>query len=569
MVSIRIDIAGAPAQPKKTTPVRHTGLRRSLVSSVLALFGLVGLFPFTAHADSVAGADAPPLHFVSYNLCGNVCSDARGYDNQRRVDSVVAEATGATWNADQLYLQEVCRPQYDALLDRLQPHGFSGLYAATISGRADTCDGSDYGLALFTKGSVIASTVLDLRVGGESEPIKAPCVKTRTQYRVNWGCSVHLDWSKDNSLRIQEAAKLAQLTRQWQDAGIPVVLGGDFNDTPRTAVATPFYEPANGHGTGTFVEADETDQDHFLADDCSDGRTRCRSGEPTFNNSKLDYLFFSAGSFTGAKADVLPLDTAVSDHRLLRGAAYWTDCTTADPTAGAVFRRDAAGVLFRYAGRTDGSLAGACKVGAGWGGMKLIAREGSAVLTVDANGTLWRYPVDPATGAYSGGKRVQIGTGWQAYDTLLAPGDFSGDGKPDLISRDSSGGLWLHKGTGTGTYSAAVQIGTGWQTYDTLLAPGDFSGDGKADLIGRDAVGGLWLYKGDGASSYSPRTQIGTGWQTYTALAAPGDTDRDGKADLIGRDAAGGLWLYKGDGASSYSPRTQIGNGYPDGELVF
>ncbi|WP_019887870.1 FG-GAP-like repeat-containing protein [Streptomyces purpureus] len=356
-------------------------------------------------------------------------------------------------------------------------------------------------------------------MGGENEPITVPCVKTYTQSRANWACSVHLYWNQ-STLREQEAAKLAEQARQWQDAGIPVVLGGDFNGSPRTKTASYFYEPGiDDGGWGAFVEADETDKDHFVGTPCSDGRTRCRSGEPTFGTSKIDYLFLSARDFKGARADVLPQDTSVSDHRLVRGAAYWADCGPSADDAGAVFRRDANGGLFRYAGRTDGSVAGACKVGTGWSGMKLVARDGSAVVAVDGTGTLWRYPADAVNGTFSGSTRVQAGTGWQGYDVLVAPGDFSGDG--------------------------------------------------KADLIARDTAGVLWLYKGDGASGYSPRTQIGTGWQIYTALASPGDLDGDGKADLVGRANDGVLWLYKGDGASYYSPRTQIGYGYPAGELLF
>ncbi|MFF0751301.1 endonuclease/exonuclease/phosphatase family protein [Streptomyces sp. NPDC004267] len=546
-------------------------LRKALGAAGALLGGTIAALTLapTAQADSVAGADAPPLRYLSYNICGNNCSDAKGYDNQRRIDTVVAEASGATWNADQIHLQEVCRTQFDALGSRLQAYGFQGHFATALpGGNPAVCGGADYGNAVFVKGSVAETKVLDLTVGGEAEPITVPCVKTYTQSRANWACSVHLYWN-DATLREQEAAKLAAQAKSWQDAGLPVVLGGDFNTTPRSKTASYFYEPGiNDGGLGTFVEADETDADNFVADPCSDGRTRCRSGEPSFNTSKIDYLFLSAAHFKGAKADVLPLDGLVSDHKALRGAAYWSDCGPSAAGAGAVFRRDAKGALFRYAGRANGTLAGACKVGTGWGGMKQVVRDGSAVVAVDATGTLWRYPADPATGTYSGSTRVQAGTGW-TNDTLLAPGDFSGDGKSDLIGRDAAGVLWLYPGDGANGYGARKNIGTGWQSYDTLLAPGDFSGDGKSDLIGRDANGDLWLYKGDGAGSYSPRVKIGNGWQIYTALAAPGDLNGDGKADLTGREANGTLWYYAGDGATSYAPRTQVGNGYPDGELLF
>lgn len=71
----------------------------SLVSAASAaaraLTGTAALAP-AARADSVAGVDAPPSRYVSHKLCGNVCSDTDGYDDKRRVDTVVGEATGAT-----------------------------------------------------------------------------------------------------------------------------------------------------------------------------------------------------------------------------------------------------------------------------------------------------------------------------------------------------------------------------------------------------------------------------------------------------------------------------------------
>ncbi|MEK8144873.1 hypothetical protein NKH18_34955 [Streptomyces sp. M10(2022)] len=47
----------------------------------------------------------------------------------------------------------------------------------------------------------------------------------------------------------------------------------------------------------------------------------------------------------------------------------------------------------------------------------------------------------------------------------------------------------------------------------TVFGKGDYSGDGKPDLLTRDSEGRLWLYEGRGAvsSPYSPRVQVGKG----------------------------------------------------------
>ncbi|MFF0274602.1 FG-GAP-like repeat-containing protein [Streptomyces sp. NPDC004330] len=555
-----------------------------------------------ARADDVPPASAPPLRFISFNMCGSgtMCewNAPAGYTNKAKYDAVVNEtaaadpSTATGWNADQIFLQETCRYQFDTLSAKLAPHGFSGHYVTTKN-FGNTADKQcqkpagdtesiqtgatigDYGMAVFVKGAALARTELALGAY-DGEDIVSPCIKASTQGRPTWACSVHLDWNTASDAgREQQARRLAQQADLWQAQGVPVSLGGDFNGKPGTAMAATFYEPTVGdgvaYGNGAFREVDETDRSHFTAACLSAQVTRCRSGATTFGvaKRKIDYIFLSARHFKDVVADAPPLVGDATDHQMLRGAAAWADCGTTCATDG-LFRRDANGVLRRYAGRVDGSLSAPGQVGVGWGTMSKIARDGTTLVAADHDGLLWRYPADPRTGQYSGSTRILAGNGgWQNITTILAPGDFDGDGRTDLVARDKAGELWLYPGDGDDGYGTRRSIGTGWQMFDVLLAPGDFDGDGKADLIGRTPVGDLWFYAGDGAGSYAPRVRIGVDWERYTALAAPGDLDGDGKADLIGRTPAGDLWFYAGDGAASYAPAAQVGYGYPAGELLF
>ncbi|WP_037881459.1 FG-GAP repeat domain-containing protein [Streptomyces sp. NRRL F-5727] len=614
---------------------------RTALGSVGALLGSLAatlvLGAPAAQADTVDPGSAPPIRFISFNMCGSgtMCEWAAGYTNQAKYDAVLKETeaadpgTATGWNADQIFLQEICRYQYDTLAAKLSPKGFSGHYVTTenfgvtpegqckkpasdtvsIQGPASV---GDYGMAVFVKGDALAHADLELGTYHEGkadeEAIKSPCLKAYTQGRPTWACSVHLDWdSATHAGREQQARKLAQQADLWQAQGVPVSLGGDFNATPGpasvekcepvplkgwgmictgNAVTAAFYEPAVGnrlgYGNGAFLEVDETDKESFsiqdFPTDClARGATRCRSGAPTFGQTarKLDYVFLSSRHFKDVKADALPRVSNATDHNMVRGAAAWADCGTECATDG-LFRRDTNGVLRRYAGRANGTLSGSTEVGVGWGSMSNITRDGTTLVASDTDGKLWRYPAavtaaDPVTDTYSGSTRIPAGTGgWQAMDVLLAPGDFDGDGKTDLIAREKSTGvLWLYPGNGADGYGTRKSIGTGWGMFDVLLAPGDFNGDGKADLIGRTPSGDLWFYKGDGAGSYAPRVQIGVDWERYSALAAPGDINGDGKADLIGRDGVNDLYLYKGNGAGSYAPAVKVGYDYPDGELLF
>ncbi|WP_395360988.1 endonuclease/exonuclease/phosphatase family protein [Streptomyces sp. YH02] len=595
-----------------------------------------------ALADTVSYATAPPIRTFTYNICGSSgtagCNATREEDDARH-KTIVDETAGGVWNADYIFLVEICSYQFNRMDASLKPRGYTGRFVETVPAASlydstnrplcvDSSGGGtprSYGMAVFVRGSFVESTNLTLDTkaaiqqtvpGAHGEDIKSPCIKSWVQNRLTWACSVHLWWGapnlpadpgpdataaeiaayKDKLARHQvmtrEADALVRKSQEWEQAGIPVILSGDFNSSPWGDVLNRFYEPATGDGAyGTFIEADETDFDDVSPyGNCqATGLTRCRVGELTMYESthqtrvqKLDYTFFSAQFFRGVVGDVPaePKTTTgkwISDHLPLRGAAYWKDCGAYDATPGAVYRRDAAGGLYRYEGRAaadSASLAKPCKVGFGWGAMKEVARQGTTLAAIDTAGTLWHYPLSPVDGTYSGGTRHQAGTGFGNDDLLLAPGDFDGDGTADLITRVADK-LWLHKGTGENSYAPRTQIldaGGAWAGYRSVVAT-DFAdtvnAPGTADLLAIDEAGNLWLQEGKGDGTLGERRQIGFSWQVYDDLAAPGDMNSDGKADLVAREPAGDLYYYKGDGVGGYAPRVKVGSSFPAGELLF
>lgn len=183
----------------------------------------------------------------------------------------------------------------------------------------------------------------------------------------------------------------------------------------------------------------------------------------------------------------------------------------------------------------------------------------SDVLARDTNGVLWLYP-----GNGSGGwlPAKQVGSGWNVMTAIEASGDFNGDGKADVIARDSKGVLWLYPGNGSGGWLSAKQVGSGWNVMTAIDAPGDFNGDGKADVLARDGNGVLWLYPGNGTGGWLTAKQIGSGWNGMTAIDGPGDFNADGKADVLARNAAGELFLYPGNGSGGWLAASQIGWGW-------
>ncbi len=190
-----------------------------------------------------------------------------------------------------------------------------------------------------------------------------------------------------------------------------------------------------------------------------------------------------------------------------------------------VIARKTDGTLWLYDGTANGVFGGGQQIGQGWNVLTAILAPGdfngdgtADLIGRKADGTLWLYGGDGHGGWVS--SFPQIGQGWNVLTAIVAPGDFNGDGTADLIGRKADGTLWLYGGDGHGGWvSSFPQIGQGWNVLTAIVAPGDWNGDGRADLIGRKSDGTLWLYGGDGHGGWlSSFPQIGTGWNTMNVI---------------------------------------------------
>ncbi|WP_330265668.1 FG-GAP-like repeat-containing protein [Streptomyces griseorubiginosus] len=140
----------------------------------------------------------------------------------------------------------------------------------------------------------------------------------------------------------------------------------------------------------------------------------------------------------------------------------------------------------------------------------LIARNAST-------GTVYLYK-GTSTGKLSA--RVKLYDNWKGYKKIVGVGDLNGDGRGDLLAQDKSNVLYRYEGTGSGTFKARVKLFTNWGgSYNVVVGVGDLTGDGKTDLVSRDTGGVLWRNNGDGKGSFGARAKISTGWQGYKSLS--------------------------------------------------
>ncbi|MEU2239548.1 VCBS repeat-containing protein [Streptomyces sp. NPDC018338] len=227
-----------------------------------------------------------------------------------------------------------------------------------------------------------------------------------------------------------------------------------------------------------------------------------------------------------------------------------------------VVGRDSSGALYMYLGMTDGTLSSRSKFSEAdtYSGIDFTNTSSFNSDNFSDIAEVWDWNnnqlwIDTAP----------IGNGWGVYNTLVGPGDLSGDGKADLLARDRSGVLYLYKGNGQGTaFAGRIRVGGGWGGFNKLLGAGDYTGDGRADLLARTTGGELFLYPGSGnpITPFKARVSIGTGWNTYKYLTAPGDLNADGKADILGVTSTGDLYRYLNTTPGKFSGRSKIGYGF-------
>ncbi|HEY2819939.1 MAG TPA: VCBS repeat-containing protein [Candidatus Acidoferrum sp.] len=127
--------------------------------------------------------------------------------------------------------------------------------------------------------------------------------------------------------------------------------------------------------------------------------------------------------------------------------------------------------------------------------------------------------------------------------------DLNGDGRGDIVTR--SGSVFLGNADGTFTRAAAINIGTNVQF--TVAALGDFTGDGKVDVLLDANQTFLYVLPGNGDGTFGSASTTNAGAQLQEVQAI--DLNGDGKLDVVGVPVSpnnGQLLVYLGNGDGTF-----------------
>lgn len=182
------------------------------------------------------GSRRDTVRVMVYNI--HAGKDAAGVPNLDGIAALVRET-----RTDLALLQEV-----DSMTRRSgnvdQPAALAAMTGFHVAfGSALDYDGGEYGVAILSRWPVTRDTLVHLpvdppqvRSGGSREPRGA----LRAEIAMPWGTLVvlntHLDASGQDTWRRQEVRTLLELARQARAEHPNVLVGGDMNSTPESAV---------------------------------------------------------------------------------------------------------------------------------------------------------------------------------------------------------------------------------------------------------------------------------------------------------------------------------------------
>ena len=228
-----------------------------------------------------------------YNI--HAGKDAAGVDNLERVAALVREE-----KVDVALLQEVDQgTRRSGNVD--QPAVLAARTGFHVAfGSALDYDGGEYGVAILSRWPIRYDTLVHLpvdppqtRAGGSREPRGA----LRADIAAPWGTltvlNTHLDASGPDTWRRQEARTLVALTRAARLQQPNVLIGGDMNSTPESAVQ---QEVRAAGLRDAFAECGSGDGLTFRADSAI---------------KRIDYLYLTGG-IGCTRAEVR--QTRASDH---------------------------------------------------------------------------------------------------------------------------------------------------------------------------------------------------------------------------------------------------------------
>lgn len=221
---------------------------------------------------------------------------------------------------------------------------------------------------------------------------------------------------------------------------------------------------------------------------------------------------------------------------------------------------NAEGGVSLYLGRGDGTLAAVTSLSAGPAPQAVILEDWNEDGWLDLGlGRERSLHIFLSTGPSSFASPIAIASVRLLRLTHLASADLNGDGRPDLIAGTEAGRVCVLLNTGGGTFGPVQVQDVG--SEPKIVAVGDVSGDGMPDVVASDRpLNRVWVALGAGDGTFaSPVSYLVGGRPSCVVIA---ELNGDGSPDLAVSNSTGNtLSILTGVGNGTFLPAVTLAAG--------
>jgi L-ascorbate oxidase len=145
--------------------------------------------------------------------------------------------------------------------------------------------------------------------------------------------------------------------------------------------------------------------------------------------------------------------------------------------------------------------------------------------------------------------------------SIVGTGDFNGDGESDILWHDTAGNVAIWEMNGTTVLNQAASFVANVPANWSIVGTGDFNGDGMSDILWRDNSGNVAIWEMNGTTVLNASASFVANVSGNWSVFGNGDYNGDGKSDILWRDGSGNVAIWEMNGTSILNQATSfVGN---------
>ncbi len=134
---------------------------------------------------------------------------------------------------------------------------------------------------------------------------------------------------------------------------------------------------------------------------------------------------------------------------------------------------------------------------------------------------------------------------------IVGQRDFNGDGKADLLWRDTSGNVAIWEMNGTAVLNPNSSfVGNVPTPQWSIVGTGDFNADAKGDLLWQDTSGNVAIWEMNGTTVLNQNSSFVANVPSQWSIKGTGDFNGDGKTDILWQDSSGNVAIWEMNGTT-------------------